>query len=304
MKPRRHIAGQTVMLTRRTVARQYFLRPDDRINHIVKYEVARAASRHGQVVHGAMCMSNHPHIVVSDTTGNRSDFMRDAMSGIARARNHDLGRRGYFWDSQPYGDTVLLDVDTATRKLIYTWLNPVSAGLVKRAEDWPGFKILPRDWGKTIEVECPDGFYGRGSPDIVKFTPMPPPGFEDMELDEAIEHFENLLRQAEDELLEQHENRRFKGVQAVLAVEPFDMPTTTEALRTLNPHFATTDAELMEKAKNLYGEFLECYERRRQRWLKGQKQVTFPCGTIQLRRQAPIKCEAPDPAEPGLLAAG
>ena len=71
-------------------------------------------------------------------------------------------------------------------------------------------------------------------------------------------------------------HRCFKGAEAVLTVEPFEMPSTTEALRILNPHFATTDAELMAKAKNLYREFLDRYERRRQRWLQGNKQVTFP----------------------------
>ena len=300
-QPRRHLPGQIVMLTRRTAGRQYLLRPDERINHIAHYEIARAAEPHGQLIHGAMCMSNHIHLVQTDSTGNRSDFMRDAMSKMARARNHDLNRRGYFWNNQQYGDTVLLKQEAVVRKLLYIWLNPVVAGLVRRAEEWPGFKILPRDWGKTIEIERPKGFYGRRSPEKVTFTPQPPPGFEHLSLEEAIEYFEELLREAEDEILARHRNRRFRGKRAILLKSPYDYPKTPEPMGRINPKFATKDAELMARAKGQYLEFLHRYEQSRQRWLKGRRGVTFPAGTIQMRRQAPIKCEPPDPTEPGLL---
>jgi hypothetical protein len=73
----------------------------------------------------------YPRLVVTDTKGKRSDFMRDAMSGIARARNDDLNRRSFFWDDQPFGDTVLLDRYAFERKLLYTWLNPVVCGVRK-----------------------------------------------------------------------------------------------------------------------------------------------------------------------------
>jgi putative transposase len=96
-RPRRHIAGQVVMLTRRCFERRFFLRPDHYINAVVGFEFGRAAVRHGLDVHAVMTMSNHPHLIVTDTKGKRSGFMRDAMSGIARARNFDLERSSFFW---------------------------------------------------------------------------------------------------------------------------------------------------------------------------------------------------------------
>lgn len=293
------------MLTRRCSERRFFLRPDDYINEVAAFEVGKASERHGQEIYAAMAMSNHVHFGVGDTTGKRSDFMRESMSGIARAQNNALERKGHFWEAGSYGDTVLLDNNAIERKLLYIWLNPIFAGLVSRAEDWPGFKILPRHWGEKIRIEKPDRFYGRKSPEVVEFVPQPPPGYEEMSLAEVKEHFENLLRLAEEEIAELRRERGLtcKGAEAVCDVDPFDHPKTREPLRRLNPRFATRDAELMASATATYREFRRNYETIRQRWIAGKK-VTFPCGTLQLRRQAPVKCKEPPVDEPGLFATG
>ena len=149
-KPRRHLPGQVSFLTRRTESRAYYLRPDTHCRRVVRFEIAKAALNADCAIHGLMTMSNHPHIVLTDNKGDRSDFMRDFAAGTARSRNHMLGRKGHFWDNQQFGDTVLLDRDAVERKLIYTWTNPVQAGLVRRATQWPGAKILPHHWGKPM----------------------------------------------------------------------------------------------------------------------------------------------------------
>ena len=305
-KPRRHIEGQVALLTRRCSERRYFLRPDDYIRKVARFEVGKAAVRHGQHVYAAVAMSNHVHLAVGDTTGERSKFMQDVMSGIARARNCDLGRRGHFWGPGSYGDTVLLDKDSIKRKLLYIWLNPVRAGLVERAEDWPGFKILPRDWGTKVRIEKPGKFYGRRNPDVVEFIPQPPPGFEDMDLNEVKDYFEDLLRTAEDEIasLRKEESISVRGKEAVKSIDPEGKPTTEEPLRTTNPRFATKNRTLMAAAKASYRTFCDRYESVRQRWIGGAKKVRFPCGTVQLKRCAPIRCKSPNDDEPGLLAKG
>lgn len=305
-QPRRHIAGQVALLTRRCFERRYFLRPDNYINDVIPFEVGKACKRHGQHVYAAVAMSNHVHFAVGDTTGDRSDFMRDAMSGIARARNRHLERRSFFWDSGSYGDTVLLDRDAIERKLLYIWLNPVRAGLVERASDWPGFKILPKHWGKKLRVEKPDEFYGRRNPDAVEFTPQPPPGYEEMSLEETRKHFEDLLRRAEDEIhaARAKQNIQFSGRAAVLAENPFDHPKTAAPMGRINPRFASKDSALLSSAIDSYRAFVKRYETKRQRWVAGRKRVTFPCGTVSLRRCAPIKCDDPRDDEPGLFATG
>lgn len=302
-KPRRHIPGQVSLLTRRTIMRLFMLKPDEFMNAVMSYEVARASHRHGQSVHAAMTMPNHPHFVVTDTTGERSGFMQDAMSGIARVRNRDLDRSGYFWDAQPYGDTVLLDQNAIERKLLYTWLNPVKAGLVPRAKDWPGFKVLPKDWGKTITVKCPDRFYGRDSPDTVQYTPQPPPGYDHMSLEEVQEHFEELLRKEEDKIIEARKvaNTPFFGLEYIQAINHYGAPKSSSDSGQLNPRFATTDAKVMANAIERYKNFLEAYEATRQRWKKGKRKCVFPCGTLWLRKNANVKCAPVGTDEPGLV---
>ena len=299
-KPRRHLPDQTVMLTRRTVARQFLLRPDKEMNHIIEFETAKASARHGLEVHGAVGMSNHVHFVATDTTGDRSCFMRDAMSGIARARNNYIGRKGYVWGAGQYSDVLLPDENSLQRKLLYTWLNPVRAGLVEQVEDWPGFMILPKHWGKTITVKCPDSFYGRNSPDEVTFTPKPPPGFEDWELEKAREHFEELIRKEEERIHNEHPDRRYKGAQRVKADDLYDSPEGQPDDGRLNPTFATKDPELRELLLKRHRTFQDDYQTMRQRWLKGQ-QVTFPSGTVQLPKQAPVEAHEVDDDEPGRL---
>ena len=311
--PRRHIAGQVSMITRRISERRYFLRPDDYINQVLHFEVAKAANKHGQQIYAAMAMSNHVHMAVGDLTAKRSKFMQDAMSGIARSRNRDLGRKGHFWESGSYNDTVLLDRDAIERKLLYIWLNPVRAGLVERAEEWPGFKILPKHWGKTVTIKKPERFYGRRTPEEVEFTPLPPPGFEDMELEEVREYFQKRLKEEEDKLIKRRENAKisFCGSTFVLAQDPMDSPKEEELASRFIPRFATKDAELRAAAQDIYRGFCETYESCRERWLKNRgksirkrKRVKFPAGTVQLRQCAPISCKDVADDEPGILATG
>ena len=300
MKPRRHLAGQVVLLTRRCFQRRFLLRPDSIINRIILFEIARSSTRHGQCVHGVLAMSNHIHQVSTDTTGNRSQFMRDTMREISRARNHNLDRRGSLWDGSPFGDTVLLKRETIERKLIYTWLNPVEAGLVRRVENWPGVKILPRHWGKTIRVKKPEGYYGRDTPDYVEFIPMPPPGYDDMTLEEVREHFEELLRKAEEKLLKQRGKKKVVGAIKVCQINPCSCPKTSSPLRSLNPRYACKDPAVLSRALRRHQAFLGAYQRSRLKWMKGKK-VKFPCGTVQLKRRAPIRCKPPDDDEPGIF---
>ncbi len=297
---RRHIPGQVVHLSRRCFQRKFFLRPDSFINRVLFFETARASKRHGQVVHGAMAMSNHIHQVSTDTTGERSDYMRDAMREISRARNHNLKRRDSLWDGRPFGDTVLLDRDSIERQLIYTWLNPVEAGLVRHAEDWPGFKILPRHWGKTLKIKKAETYYGRSTPEYLEITPMPPPGYDDMSLEEVREHFENILREAEDEIREQRRSKKVLGPVRICRTDPFSCPKTPSPMGTLSPRFASKNGELLARAKRLHHQFQDNYQRQRVKWLAGTR-ATFPCGTVQLRRCAPIHCKPPDDDEPGIF---
>jgi hypothetical protein len=295
-KPRQSLLEQIVLLTRRIEERRYFLCPCMHVNKVVMYEIAKAAEASGLTLHGLMTMSNHPHIVATDHLGERSDFMRDFCAGVARARNRRLDRKGHFWDTQQFGDTVLLDRQAIEEKLLYTWLNPVHANLVERAEDWPGPKILPKDWGKPQTITAPnDGFYNQKKAKVITFTPQPPPGYEDMTLEEVVEHFETLLREAEDLLIARRRRlgRRVLGRRRILKLDPFDAPGTRARSGKLNPRFATHDPALMEQAVKELRQFHADYAEANDRWRKGDRDVWFPPGTIRHRKVNNANCHDP-----------
>ncbi|WP_146618372.1 hypothetical protein [Lujinxingia litoralis] len=290
--PRRHLPFEAVMLVRRTHERRFLLGPTADTRAIIAYEVARAAVRHQQNIHGAVSMGNHVHFVLHDTCACRSDFMRDAMSGVARQLNRHLGREGYVWDARSYGETLLLDANALERMLVYTWLNPVAAGLVDSPYDWPGFIILPRDWGKTIRIPRPNDRYGRNAPDFIEFTPQPPPGYENQPLKKTIAHFERLLEEGLTHILK----ARPPGEQPseFTPPSPTERPSTPSPRSPRRPRFASANPALRLQAEQQHRDFQNLYRRQRQRWKQGQRRqkCVFPPGTLWLRRHAPIRCAA------------
>lgn len=95
----------------------------------------------GCTANGVKClawclMPNHVHLILqpSDQDGLRA-VLSEAHQRYSRAINSSKGWTGYLWQgrfaSYPMDEAHLM---TAIR---YVELNPVAAGLVKRAENWP-----------------------------------------------------------------------------------------------------------------------------------------------------------------------
>ncbi|TXD36132.1 hypothetical protein FRC98_13500 [Lujinxingia vulgaris] len=300
--PRRHLPNEVVALVRRTHRREYSLTPCDTTNEIVAYQMACAATEHNQSVHAVVAMSNHIHTIVHDRNANRSDFMRDLNAGIARAMNHSHGTPGGFWEARPYGEVLLLNLTAIEQQIVYTCLNPVATGEVDSLDDWPGFVIRPRDWGKPVRCPRPECFYGDDRPAFIEFIPQPPPGYADRPLDEVIAYFENLIEE---------------GRQKLLAARPADQPDTppfippaphespsTPALRErTRPRFAAGDPALIAQAKEQYRGFLEAYRHQRKKWLEGARprRCIFPPGTVWLRKHSPVLCAPPPPVSLGVF---
>ncbi len=84
---------------------------------------------------GWCLMPNHVHLILTpdDEDGLRRALARvhRTYAGIVHARE---GRTGHFWQGR-YG-SVAMDDDHLLSALRYVGLNPVRAGLAKRAQDW------------------------------------------------------------------------------------------------------------------------------------------------------------------------
>jgi type I restriction enzyme R subunit len=96
-------------------------------------------------VFGFVVMPSHFHWVfrpleawVSSLEGTRSPrerIMKSIKSYSATTCNRHRGTHGTFWQEEAY-DHWVRDVDELERIVRYIELNPVTAGLVSRAEDW------------------------------------------------------------------------------------------------------------------------------------------------------------------------
>ncbi len=92
-------------------------------------------------------MPNHVHTLVEMMVGfPLEDVVHSWKSYTAHEINRILGRRGRVW--QPEGfDRYIRDEKHFNRVIGYIEDNPVSAGLVRSAEDWPWSSTrFPGEW--------------------------------------------------------------------------------------------------------------------------------------------------------------
>jgi REP element-mobilizing transposase RayT len=82
-------------------------------------------------------MPNHVHVVVEPMDGHTlSNIVKSWKSFTSRQVNAHLGRTGAFWEAD-YFDRYMRNEDHLMRTIEYVENNPVKAGLVKEATEWP-----------------------------------------------------------------------------------------------------------------------------------------------------------------------
>lgn len=77
-----------------------------------------------------------PLLRTTDEYYSLAAIMASLKGYTAREANKLLGRKGQFWQHESY-DRVVRDEDELMRVLAYIIDNPVKAGLVKDANEWP-----------------------------------------------------------------------------------------------------------------------------------------------------------------------
>jgi putative transposase len=236
--PRQILAGKTYLVTRRCSERRFFLKPTATSRAIFEFVLAVTAERYGIAVHAFCVLSNHVHLVVTDRQGRLPEFHRDLDGLVARATNCFLGRWESFWDPDSYSAVALEDGNAILEKMVYVLENPVAAGLVRRASEWPGPWSAPSliD-GDALTVKRPAVFFRENGPlaPTATLRLCRPPGFEND--DSFIPTLTALLQDAEaraaDELA--RDGRRFLGVARIIAQSPFSSPASGGPRMALSP---------------------------------------------------------------------
>src|SRR5688500_2790100 len=101
MNARQIIPGSTYLVTRRCTQRQFLLTPTNgRFVEAFLYCLAYAASRSGVIVHAAVVMGNHYHLVVTDPDGVLPWFVECLNKLVAKSMNAMRGRWENFWSTE------------------------------------------------------------------------------------------------------------------------------------------------------------------------------------------------------------
>ena len=293
--PRQILAGVSYLVTRRCSERRFFLRPSKETNAIFGYLLAVVAAKYGVLVHAFCVLSNHVHLVLTDVQGRLPEFNRDLDALVARAVNCSLGRWEAFWDRDSYSAVRLETKESVLEKLVYVLANPVAAGLVRRASEWPGLwsdeKLLR---GEARRFERPEGFFRPNGPmpQSAELVLTPPPGFEGDP--SFVDGLLDLLRREEDRIRAERgeKGRSFVGAARVRAQMPTARPKGIEPRRNLKPNVACRNKWKRIEALLQLKSFREAYREALASWKKGVRDALFPPGTWLMRVQHRVCCAA------------
>ena len=289
-KPRCILPGTTYLITRRCSERRFLLRPDAKIRHLFRFCLARAAQRSGVQVHAYVAMSNHYHLILTDPEGRLPEFQHWLDTYLAKTINAFRGRWESLWAPGSYSAVRLVDTEDVYQKLLYLYLNPIKAGLVRALVDWPGARSLPGDCGRTEEIQRPDGYFRRKGevPAACVLELVAPTGVDLAQLERDRSELETDLRRRAREA-----GRSFLGVRRLLRQSPGASPATVEPRRGLNPRVASRDRWRRIEALQQWKAFLDRYREALVAFRAGDFAVCFPAGTYWMRVQLAVRCSDP-----------
>jgi len=296
-QPRQILPGTTYFVSRRCAQRQFLLRPSRHVNAIFRFCLALASQRHGIQLHAYCVLSNHYHLVLTDPRGCLPEFMHWLNEYVAKSINALLGRWEAVWAPGSYSAVRLVDGEAVLKTLVYVYTNPIDAGLVRRARDWPGAHSLSSDMtAPPLDIRRAPGFFRDQGPvpaSALLQLSVPPALLRDC--DDAPRRLERMVETRERELQEQARARGsgFLGRRRVLRQSPWSRPQDAEPRRGLNPKIACRDKWKRIETIQRLKEFVAAYREARRRFVAGATDVCFPAGTYWLRVRLGVLCSGP-----------
>ncbi len=185
----------------------------------------------------------------------------------------------------------LLTPAAVVEKIAYVLANPVAAGLVEDARQWPGAKVAVADIGVgALRAARPTVYLDPKNQDWPEHATLPvalPPGVEE----DGAESFRGAVAaelerlQTEARAAVQQQGRRFLGAERAAAVSPYERATSFEALRDRNPTFAVgrDQGDAWRTAAGAVRAFRAAYQAALERWCAGVRAAVFPVGTWWMR---------------------
>ncbi len=304
--PRPILPGATYLITRRTVLRHMLLRPDHVMNQILYYLLAVLASKYQVQVHAFCAMSTHIHLVATDVHGTLPMFLGEFHRISAMCTKVLRGWDDAVWDK---AQTSLVHLGTqaaVVQKIAYVLANPVAAGLVCHAHQWPGARTTVRDIGVgVVSAARPAVYLDPENPiwpaQAALAVSLPPEVKSDQAASfqrQVATEVERLEADARAEL--ERQRRRLIGADGVRAMSPTERATTPEPRFQRNPTFAVgpNQGDAWKRAAAALRTFRTSYRAALDLWRAGVRDIVFPAGTWLMRvlHNAVVAAPAPTPA--------
>jgi putative transposase len=271
------------MITRRCTERMFLLGTTKETGEVFAYCLAEAANRFGILVHAAVVMSNHLHIVVTDVEGKLPLFSSLFFTQLAKATNARTGHvESVFARAHRYHALELVTADAIACKIAYLLANPVKAGLVERCTQWPGFITSVRDMQerKVYQVTTGDNPYlQRRKATVLPLKIVPPPQVRD------VQAFASRIAQDVTGIEKHYARERrahgvlVKGAESVRAEKWHRKPTTGVTLFQTVPGLAERVKKIRIAAIQALQRFRQAYRDALKDYRAGLRAAEFPCGT-------------------------
>jgi putative transposase len=289
-QPREIVPGATYLLTRRALRRHMLFRPDAVITQLVLYALAVSARRYGLHVHALCLMSTHLHLVVTDVDGLLPRFLQFFHRLVALGTKVIRMWEGPVWDHEPTSVVRLLTPQAVVEKIAYVLANPVVAGLIEQAHEWPGAKVLVDELGRgMLRAKRPDVYFAPTNPQWPEEATLEltlPPGIgQDADGFRQKVGAELARQQGQGRAEVQHKSIGVLGAERASTVAPCDRATSLEPLRDRNPTFAVGrgQGEAWQRAAAGVRAFRAAYREALARRRTGVRSVVFPAGTWCMR---------------------
>ena len=288
--PRRVVPNTTYLVTRRCLGRRFLLRPDAALNRLFLYCLALGAQKYGIAVHGLCVMSNHYHLMLTDERGVLPDFMGWLNSQLAKRIKRLRRWDEVVWEPNVHYSAVeLLGEAEVLDKMAYTLLNPVSAGLVHRLEDWPGVvSTLGTLRRGSVQVQRPKVGFKDNVPQSLTLSLTPPPccANQGQYLGALRALVGSRLKVLQERRVRQA--RRVLGRRAVRKTAVTAQPTKRKERFGRSPTFSALTGQMWRQAVKRLRGFRAAYRCAYEAWRSGSPDVEFPVGTWWLARCASV----------------
>lgn len=282
------IQGATYLLTRRVLHRRFLLRPDPTMTQFILYSLAVAAERHKVQVNAYCAMSTHIHMVVTDPNGILPRFLHSFHQLVAMGVKQLRRWKGAVWDNARTSVVQLMTPEAVLEKVAYTLANPVIAGAVQLAHQWPGAKNLVEEIGiGTRQVARPKVYFSsKGSkwPENATIEIALPPMIEDGQ-----KFRENVAERIANEEKKAHKKNSSHPSNAkkhrAVTISPYKRATSKEPHYTEKPTFAVGhgNKDAYDAACAALRSFRAAYRKALTGWRAGDRSVVFPPGTWWMR---------------------